>query len=103
MGADSFSVRWTGTIVIPTTGTYVLQTESDDGVRLTVEGAQRINNWTDHGPALDNSSGLAFTAGQRVAVTMEYYERTRGAVARLRWKRPGSSSFEAIPLSQLRN
>jgi hypothetical protein len=102
VNADNFSVRWTGTVVIPTTGSYRFQTESDDGVRVSIDGAQRINNWTDHGPTLDTSAALSFTAGQRVSITMEYYERGGGAVARLRWLRPGSGSYESIPLSALR-
>jgi YVTN family beta-propeller protein len=102
VNADNFSVRWTGTIIIPTTGSYRFQTESDDGVRVSIDGAQRINNWTDHGPTLDTSAALSFTAGQRVSITMEYYERGGGAVARLRWLRPGSGSYESIPLSALR-
>ena len=51
---------------------------------------------------LDTSVALNFTAGQRVTITMEYYERGGGATARLRWLRPGSGSYEAIPLNALR-
>jgi cytochrome c peroxidase len=98
---DNFSVRWTGSFTAPSTGNYVLRTVTDDGVRLWVNGTQRINNWTDHGPTTDTTVALAFTAGQRVTVQLEYYERGGGAVARLQWQVPGSASFVAVPAAQL--
>ena len=102
VNADNFAVRWTGKIVVPTTGSYNFQTESDDGVRLSVGGQPLIDNWTDHAPVTDTSAAVTLTAGQVVDVTLEYYENGGGAVMRLRWKPPGSSSYVAIPLAQLR-
>jgi len=102
VNADNFAVRWTGKVVVPTTGSYNFQTESDDGVRLTVGGQPLIDNWTDHAPATDTSPAVNLTAGQEVDVTLEYYESGGGAVMRLRWKLPGSSTYVAIPLAQLR-
>jgi hypothetical protein len=101
INADNFSVRWSGRLVVPTTGAYVFQTESDDGVRLWVNGVQLINNWTDHSPTLNSSASISLTAGTQVNVIMEYYERGGGAVARLRWQGPGSGSFVAIPAASL--
>lgn len=101
VNADNFSARWTGTITIPTTGSYKLRTVSDDGVRLWVNGTQRINNWTDHGTTNNTTTTLTFTAGQRVPVTLEYYEKTGGAVMRLQWLKPGTSSYVAIPIASL--
>ena len=99
---DNYSVRWTGSIVIPTTGSYRFQTESDDGVRLTLNGSQVINNWTDHSATTDTTAAASYTAGQVVTVVMEYYEKTGSAVARLRWLKPGATAYEAIPIGQLR-
>jgi len=99
--ADNFSVRWTGTITVPTSGTYRFQTNSDDGVRLWIGGTQRINNWTDHSPTTNTTGNISLTAGQRVAITLEYYERGGGAVMQLRWRRPGQVSYVAIPASNL--
>ena len=36
--ADNFSVRWSGQVMAPVTGTYTFTTTSDDGVRLYVNG-----------------------------------------------------------------
>jgi len=99
--ANQFSVRWTGTITIPTTGSYRFRTVSDDGVRLWLSGTQRINNWTNHSATNDTTGSLNFTAGQRVPVTLEYYENGGNAVMRLQWRLPGSSSYVAIPVGNL--
>ena len=99
--ADNFSVRWTGTLTVPTSGTYRFQTNSDDGVRLWVGGTQRIDNWTDHSPTANTTSNITLTAGQRVAIVLEYYERGGGAVMQLRWRRPGQSTYVAIPAGNL--
>jgi len=99
--ADNFSVRWTGTLTVPTSGTYRFQTNSDDGVRLWVGGTQRINNWTDHSPTANTTGNISLTAGQRVAIVLEYYERGGGAVMQLRWRRPGQASYVAIPATSL--
>lgn len=99
--ADGFTVRWSGTITVPTTGNYTFRTVSDDGVRLWVGGTQRINNWSDHGAATDTSASFRLTAGQRVAVVLEYYDRSGGATMRLQWRVPNSSSYVAVPASRL--
>ena len=98
---NNFSARWTGTVTIPTSGSYRFRTYSDDGVRLWINGSQRINNWTDHSPTYNSTTTLSFSAGQRIPVTLEFYERGGGAVMRLQWLRPGSSSYVAIPASSL--
>ena len=64
IGADTFSVRWTGQVQPQFTGTYTFYTVSDDGVRLWVNGQQIVNNWTDHAPT-ENSGTIALAAGQR--------------------------------------
>jgi YVTN family beta-propeller protein len=98
---DLFSARWTGFVEAPVTGTYQFQTVSDDGVRLWVDGAALINVWTDHAARTDTSVSVNLSAGQRVPVTMEYYERRGQAVARLRWRTPGNTTFVAIPADRL--
>jgi hypothetical protein len=99
--ADKFSVRWTGTVTIPTSGTYRFRTVSDDGTRLWLSGVQRINNWSNHSSTTDSTGSITFTAGQRVPITLEYFENTGSAVMRLQWRVPGSSGYVAVPASAL--
>ena len=99
IGADTFSARWTGQVEPQFTGTYTFYTQSDDGVRLWVNGQQVINNWTDHATT-ENSGTIALTAGQRYDIRMEYYENGGGAVARLLWS-SASVPKAVIPSSRL--
>ena len=101
IAADNFSVRWTGLILVPTTGNYVFRTLSDDGVRLNVNGNLVINNWSDHGAAYNSSASISLSAGSYIPVTLEYYERGGSAVIALEWDPPGAGSFVTIPTSQL--
>lgn len=99
IGVDTFSVRWNGQVQPRYSQTYTFYTNSDDGVRLWVNGQQIINNWTDHSPT-ENSGTIALTAGQKYAIRMEFYERGGGALARLSWS-SASQVKEIIPQSQL--
>lgn len=102
VGPDNFSVRWTGQLQAIEAGTYTITTTSDDGVRLYLNGATtpQIDKWFDQGPT-PYSTTVSLTAGQKIDVTMDYYDAGGGAVARLSWIRPGASTTVAIPMSQL--
>jgi len=89
MGSDTFSVRWTGSTVPQFSETYTFYTVSDDGVRLWVNGALVIDNWTDHGTG-ENTASVALLAGQSYSIKMEYYENGGGAVAKLHWSSPST-------------
>ncbi len=99
--ADNFSVRWTGQVLAPATGSYRLQTFSDDGVRVWLNGTQIINNWSDHGSTTDTSNAISLVAGQGYDLKVEYYENGVDAVIKLLWQTPGASSFVTVPASQL--
>lgn len=96
---DNFSARWDGQVEAPVSGSYAFTTNSDDGVRLTVNGQQIINNWTDHGPT-DNSATITLTAGTKYTIVMEFYESGGGAVAKLDWAYPGQTR-QNVPQSRL--
>ena len=98
---EGFSVRWTGKVEATATGQFQFQTASNDGVRLWVNGVQVINNWTNHATTNNNSPAITLTSGQRYTITMEFYDNTGAAVARLRWKRPGQTSYAAVPKTRL--
>ncbi len=100
IGTNNFSARWTGTIEAPASGSAILQTISDDGIRVWFDNKLVINNWTLHGPTANNAT-VTFVAGQRYAITIEYYESGGGAVARLNWQTPGSGSMVAVPAQRL--
>ena len=99
IGADTFSVRWTGQVQPQYSQTYTFYTNSDDGVRLWVNGQLIVDNWTDHGPT-ENSGTIALTANQRYDIVMTYYENGGGAVAQLSWSST-SQAKQIIPSNRL--
>ena len=84
IGPDTFSARWIGQVEAQFTGTYTFYTQSDDGVRLWVNGQALVNNWTNHG-VTENSGRISLVAGQRYSIRMEFYDSAGAATARLLW------------------
>ena len=64
IGAETFSVRWTGQVQPQFTETYTFYTLSNDGVRLWVDGQRLVNNWTHHGTT-ENRGTIKLIGGQR--------------------------------------
>jgi beta-glucosidase len=90
VNATNWSVKWTGTLHAPTTGTYQFSLTSDDGSRLSVNGQQVINNWFDQGSTTRTGS-VALTAGQSVSIEVDYYNAAGASNATLGWSIPGQS------------
>ncbi len=89
VGADNFSVRWTGNINV-TPGRYRFVMATDDGARLWVNGQLVIDKWLDqqggyHEVTLDLPNGSAY-------VQMEYYEGQGGAKALMNYVRQDGNS-----------
>ena len=96
IGADTFSVRWTGKLRPRFSEMYTFYTTTDDGVRLWVNGQQIINGWAN-GSAV-RSGTIRLTAGQKYDIKMEYYEDTGSATAVLEWV-SASQPREVVPAS----
>lgn len=98
-GAETFSVRWTGFVQPRFSGQYTFITTSDDGVRLSVNGTQIINQWVDQGPT-EHQGTITLTAGELYPILLEYYENMGGAQVRLEWQ-SGLQARQVIPQTQL--
>ena len=96
---DGFQVRWTGKIVPRYTETYTFYTQSDDGVRLWVNGVQLVNKWMIQG-ATEWNGTISLTAGQPVTVVMEYFDSTTTASAKLLWS-SATQCKQPIPTGRL--
>lgn len=66
---ERFALEASGTVNL-STGTYTLRTISDDGVRVWVDGALVINNWSQHGSTLDYST----ISGGRHTLRVQYFQ-----------------------------
>jgi glucose/arabinose dehydrogenase len=99
IAVDTFSARWTGQVQPQFTQVYTFYTQSDDGVRLWVNGQQVVNNWTNHATT-ENSGTISLTAGQRYDIRMEFFENGGSATARLLWS-SASTPKAVIPSTRL--
>jgi hypothetical protein len=99
MSPDTFSVRWTGQIEAPSSETFTFYTQSNDGVRLWIDGQLLIDNWTNHA-LTENRAAFALVAGRRYSVRLEFYEATGTATARLLWS-SSSTPKAVVPAGRL--
>ncbi|MEA3335304.1 MAG: PA14 domain-containing protein [Chloroflexota bacterium] len=83
-----FSARWTQTIDLDG-GTYEFRTETDDGVRLYIDNQLLIDRWKTQG-LTPYAKEINITPGPH-DIRMEYFEDGGDAVAKLTWRRIGSS------------
>jgi hypothetical protein len=84
--ADGFSVRWEATLDLQH-GQYLFTTNTDDGVRLLVDGQAVIDSWR---PMQGSRSGLVDLEAGPHRMVMEYFEEAGAAMARLNWTRTDS-------------
>ena len=99
LAADGFSVRWTGKVKSPVTGPVTFFTQSDDGIRLWVNGQLLISNWTDHA-LIENMGAISLSLGQWVDIKLEFYEKAGDAASRLLWSATGVPK-QVVPAAQL--
>ncbi len=99
LSGNNLSVRWSGVIVPTRSGVTRLQTVSDDGVRLWVDGKLLIDDWTIHGTTTTEAS-IDLVAGRRHQILIQYFNQDGPGTFALNWMRPGDTAFTAIPLAQ---
>jgi beta-glucosidase len=90
--SDSFSVRWTGQLIPPVSGTYELNVSANDGVRLKIDGKTLIDSWQLAERLRSHSVQLELQAGKAYDITLEYFEDIRDAEVRLGWRMPGAKA-----------
>lgn len=81
---DCYSVRWTGKIEAPATGTYSVGIEGNDGYRLYINGELLIDNWKKVSFGT-KTVAFSFEEGKSYAIRIEYFESSGTAKFRLIW------------------
>ena len=99
MGVNTFSVRWTGKVIPRANEVYTFYTQSDDGVRLWVNGQLIINGWVAHASREDKAT-ITLKATQAYAIKLEIRDDSGSSAARLSWSSP-SVTKAVVPASQL--
>ena len=96
MGVGTFSVRWSGLLLVPETGTYKFSTLNSDGVRLYINGVLVINDYTDQTTNWTDGASVNLTAGQMADIQLEYYDNANPAVAKLKWTGPSFAGANGV-------
>ncbi|UQZ81097.1 Endo-1,4-beta-xylanase A precursor [Paenibacillus konkukensis] len=99
MGADSFSVRWTGQIRPQYSQKYQFYAGFDGGVRLWVNGELLLDQWSDQ-TAAEWTSFITLTAGTDYDIRLDYYSNTGNASVKLYWS-SASQAKQIVPQSRL--
>ncbi len=82
---EYFSVRWTGKLYPPKSGTYRFSALADDGVRVWVNGKKVIDEWRKQDDS--NFTGdIALTGGRLYDLRIEYFNDWKGSVISVFWE-----------------
>ncbi|HSP41840.1 MAG TPA: YDG domain-containing protein [Luteolibacter sp.] len=100
INADTFSVRWSGLLLVPETCAYTFSALSNDGVRLYINGIPAIDNFVDQNSKWKDSAPIQLTKGQLVEIQMDYYENTASAAAKLKWTGPSVAGMTGAIIPQ---
>ena len=99
-GTSGWAVRWTGMLTSSTSGSHVLRASNlaDDGVRVWVNNVLVIDNWAQPA-ATSRSAMVTLSANAAVPIRIEFYDRAASARLAMDWMVPGSTVFQAMPLT----
>jgi beta-glucosidase len=75
VNALGWSARWTGSIRMPSTGTYTFGVNHNDGIRVIVNGTTVINDAASGNPRVSTGT-YNHTSGTSATITIEHYTDT---------------------------
>jgi len=85
--ADSFSVRWTGEIAAPVTGSFALGVRAQGGVRLFLDDSLLVE-FSDRHVVLTQWASVDLVAGTARRLRLDYFDRRADAIVQLVWAVP---------------
>jgi formylglycine-generating enzyme required for sulfatase activity/WD40 repeat protein len=95
LGADCFSIRWTGWLKAPRPGRYTLRLYCDDGGKLWLDDKLVIDLWQKSGPT-PYQVDVELT-GQPQELRVEYFQQFGDAFIHLSWAQQGGFGMQSVP------
>ena len=92
---EHFSIRWTGWIIAPKAGRYVIAIASDGGHRLWLDGKRMAELWK--GGDNNRSETAAFLGDKPHLVCFEYYQDSGPKYLTVKWRSEGSTTDVDLP------
>lgn len=87
MNPNLCSVRWTGQLKSPKTGSYTFSARVDDGIRVWIDGDLVIDNWQLNDVGYSKGK-KEMVADQSYDIEVEYFNALNEAEITLLWKLP---------------
>ncbi len=84
---ENYSVRWTGFLQAPKTGTYTLVVTADDGMRIWLGNGIVLDEWRPQPPTTFRVQ-VKLTAGQVYPLRVDYFQLGYQSRAQLSWIPP---------------
>ncbi len=97
--ADSYSIRYSGTISIATAGNYTFYTTSDDGSKLFIDNNLVVDNDGDHG-SLEINGNITLSTGNHT-ITILFFENGGSSNLSVAYKLGTTIAKQALPFSSL--
>lgn len=99
IGADGYSVRWSGVLTSPVSGLVYFGMTIDDGARLFINDACVLDEWKNGTERLVKKE-VRLEKGKKYTLRMEYFEDRFNATASLGWNAlPPDELEEAVALA----
>lgn len=99
-GTEQFSIRWSGALLAPETGTYEFRLRTRNGARLYVNDREKalIDGWVSSGGELREETGsITLIGGRSYPIRIDFFKfKDKGAAIELLWK-PPHGVVEIIP------
>ncbi|MGM8361805.1 glycoside hydrolase family 3 C-terminal domain-containing protein [Flavobacterium sp. ARAG 55.4] len=87
MKMGNYSVKWTGYIVAPKTGTYSISEWSKPYMTVNIEGGETSGGKNNHHPRI-RAQKIALEAGKKYKIEVKYQNFYGDAIAQLLWAEP---------------
>lgn len=91
MNPNLYSIRWTGRLQAPASGTYTFSAKVDDGIRVWIGDVKILDAWGMH-DSEDFSGKVFLDAGKKYDLKVEYFNGLREGEIHLLWETPDNKA-----------
>lgn len=95
--SSTFSVRWEGSVLAPTTANYTFNFDVGGPIRVWVNGSEVLNKVA---AGVYDTKAVRLTQGQKTAIKVEYRNIAALFKVSMKWKTP-TTALALVPQSQL--
>ncbi|MEQ9642571.1 MAG: PA14 domain-containing protein [Alphaproteobacteria bacterium] len=101
--SDEVGAHIRGLMHFPTTGTYILTIQSNDGVRLKLNDRLVVEDPDVHSDQYSEYVNVVIDEAGWYDLYVIYFERKGTSTLELYWQTPGSGNFELVPAEAFRH